>query len=451
MLVYFAVILSVLIGLCGMAVDVARMQMRSNQLPAAADAGALAAAGELAHGGSGSLYQTAATNDVAAYESANGIPSTAAVSTVISPTYGYYQNDNSTVQVTVTQSFPLIFMAMFTGRSAATLSVKAVSQMPPCMVFLGSPTVNPSGHQDLWLASSKMQTFTAGCPVYANDGILVDGSSSIYGGQVRSSSAGSMSSFGATTYAPIYNAPIINDPLAYISEPSVGSCTNGSTPISDLSQSTGTTITLNPGTYCGKTNSTATYVPGPGAACNEVASKITPAIDIEGKSTSTCPSDNSRSTCSGIPTVVFNPGLYVIVGGMTLDCVTAVSTGATLFFTQNSNVAYGQMNMTSTAWQVNAPNASSNQSIPGIVLMSARSWTGTAEDFRFTFNTWNADGVIYVTGTGIYASGTPMSAPNYLNIVASNLYNYGGAINAGTNYANLPAGNPLELNPSLVQ
>jgi hypothetical protein len=44
-----------------------------------------------------------------------------------------------------------------------------------------------------------------------------------------------------------------------------------------------------------------------------------------------------------------------------------------------------------------------------------------------------------------------MNAPNYLNMVVANMYNYLGNVNPVNNYANLPAGNPLRLYPTLVQ
>lgn len=446
MLVYFALMLTTLIGFCGLAIDVGRMEVRTNQLQAAADAGALAAAGELAHGGAGSNYQTAANNDIAAYETANGIPTNTTNTIVVGATYGSYINDDGTVQVTVSQSFPTVFMGLL-SQSTVTLSVKSVALMPPCMVFLGSPVY--TGTYDAWIASSGIQTFTWGCPYYAKDGVVIDGFSHMYGGQLRSASTASLTLIsGSTQSTPIYNVASITDPLAYIPAPTPASPCTFQNPTSYLNKSSSTTITLNPGTYCGKTTASPTYFPGP--ACPSKGFTTTAAIDIEGTSP-TCPENNTQSSCTSVPTVTFNPGLYIIVGGMTLNCVNVKSTGATLFFTRNSSVGYGQMRVTSTGWQVNAPNDASSNGIPGIVLMSDRNWVGSAQDFIFNFCTWNADGVLYVTGTGIYEWEMPMDAPNYLNIVTSNLYSFGGEIHARINYANLPAGNPLQGVVSLVQ
>jgi hypothetical protein len=460
MLVYFALILTTLIGFCGLAIDVGRMEVRTNQLQAAADAGALAAAGELAHGGTGSDYQAAANNDIAAYETANGIPTNTTNTTVIGATYGNYLNDDATVQVTVSGSLSTIFMGLLTHQGTVAVSAKSVARMPPCMLFLGNPTYpGGSGQSDVWVTSSGIQTFTWGCPIYAKDGATVDGFSHIYGGQVRISGGAGASSFGGTYSPPVYNVPAIADPLAYITAPTPTlPCSSANTAVSYLNKSTATTINLLPGTYCGQTNGSPTYVPGPGAGCISTGYVTTPAIDIRGTPTPAsggvgCPYQNNQpfSYCTTTPTVNFQPGLYIIIGGMDLDCVNVTGSGVTLYFTKNSTVGYGQMRLTSSMWQVNAPNDASNQGIPGVVVMSDRNWQGSADDFQWNFSNWNGDGVIYVTGTGVYEYNTPMDAPNYMNMVVSNLYSYLGEIHARINYANLPAGNPLRPVVTLVQ
>ena len=451
MLVYFALILITLIGFCGLAIDVGRMELRTNQLQAAADAGALAAAAELAHGGAGSNYQTAATNDIATYEAANGLPQTGTNAVVVGANYGSYANDNSTVQVTITQTLPTLFMGMITGKSGIDLTARAVAQMPPCLVFLGRPTYSGgSGLADVSLTTGGgIQTGSWGCPLYAADGYTVDSVSHIYGGQARSTAGSGSSTFGKTSVTPIYSVPTIADPLASISAPSVGTCKSI---VSYLNVSSATTINLSSGTFCGKTNSSPTYVPGPGASCGMVASVTTPAIDIEGKQNG-CPDQNGTpfSHCTTTPTVNFGSGTYVIVGGMNLDCVTVTGSGATLYFTKSSSVGYGQMRLTSSVWNVSAPTDASGSGIPGVVMMSDRNWSGGNQDFLFNYSTWNGDGVLYVTGTGIQVYDTPMSAPNYLNMVVSNLSNSLGEIQPSFNYANLSAGSPLRGNVSLVQ
>ena len=458
MIVYFAFMITILLGFCGLAIDTGRMELRMNQLQAAADIGALAAAGELWHGGTGSNWQTAADNDIATYETANGIASTAPSSLRLGATYGPYVGDYSVVQVTVTQKFSTIFLGLLTGaNSSIKLTAKSVAQMPPCMVFSGNP--NYSGTTAFWVTSSGVYTPQAwACPLYTKTGTLVDYFSHYYNSQVRSSAPASSSSFGNTSNPPMYGVPLIPDPLAYVNAPGTGFCLNAA-PISRLNQPNGAVLTYVPGTYCGKT---ANFTPGP-ANCGEAASTITPAMDIEGTYVAAvggvgCPNQGGEGldyhnggNCTSNPTVTFAPGLYVFVGGVNFTCVTLAGNGVTMYFTKNSSVGFGQMRMTSTTWNVNAPSSTLLGGIPGISIMNDRSWTGGIDDFQFWYCSWNADGVIYLNGTGIFAFNMPMSAPNYLSIVAPNMYSYLGEMHPATNYANLPAGNPLQTGITLVQ
>jgi hypothetical protein len=435
-LVYFIVILTVLMGFCGLAIDVGRVELRTNQLQAAADA------------------EAAAYNDVVQVTTANGIP-TPTIGGQLGSTFGFYVGDNSVAEVQLTQSVPTLFLGLLTrANSSMTLMVKSNAQVPPCMLFLGNPTY--SGTSDFWIASSSMHP-PIGCPTYYKDGLFIDGFANVAGSQVRTSgTAGGTVLQGWTSYTPIYSVPVLPDPLAYITAPGAGSCMN-STPISKLNQSSGTTVSLTPGTYCGKT---ATYTGT--SLCNVNAFPITPAIDIQGTQQTphggvNCPGQDSPNggNCLSTPTVNFAPGLYVIIGGFNFNCVTATGNGVTIYFTKSSSVGFGLAKIISSSWNVNAPTDSSGGRIAGVSIMNDRNWiassAGSTEDIQFTYSTYNADGVIYLTGTGFNAYALQMNAPNYLNMVVANMYNYLGNVNPVNNYANLPAGNPLRLYPTLVQ
>jgi hypothetical protein len=450
MLVYFAIVLVVLMGFCGLAIDVGRMELRTNQLQAAADAGALAAAGELMRSSNTGNAGTAAYNDVVQVENANGIP-VPTVGGQLGSTFGFYVGDNSVVEIQLTETFPTYFMGVLShANSSVTLSVKADAQMPPCLMFMGNPTLTST--YDFWVASSSMHP-PIGCPSYYKDGLVIDGFANVAGSQVRTSgAAGSSNLQGWTSYPAIYSVPALPDPLAYITAPAAGTCTN-SNPISDHNQSSATTISLTPGTYCGKT---AAYA-GVGR-CNTTSFPITPAIDIQGtQSGSSCPNQDitNGGNCTTTPTVNFSPGLYVIVGGINFNCVTVTGSGVTLYFTKNSSVSFGSFRMVSSTWNVNAPTVSSGGSIAGVSVMCDRNWTpsaaGVTQDFQWTYGTYYADGVLYLTNTGLDAYALSMNAPNYLNMVVANMYNYDAGVNPANNYSTLPAGNPLRQYPTLVQ
>ncbi len=450
MLVYFVIILTVLVGFCGLAIDVGRMELRTNQLQAAADAGALAAANELMRTSTLSTAITAASNDVTQIANANGIP-VPTVTTQTGSTFGYYVGDNSVVEVRLTQSFPTIFLGVLSQASTSVnLSVKANAQVPPCLMFMGNPTL--WGTYDFNIASSSMHP-PIGCPSYYKDGVSVDGFANIAGSQVRTSGPSSASLVaGYTTYPTVYSVPTLTDPLAYITAPTAPTCPS-TPPVSKLNQTTGTIISLLPGTYCGKT---AIYTGT--ARCNTAPYAITPAIDIQGTQDPVyCPTQNATNggNCTSTPTVNFAPGLYIIIGGMNLNCVTATGTGVTLYFTKSSTVSYGLFKMISSTWNVNAANDSSGLQIQGISIMNDRNWTpssvGSIEDFQWTYSTYHADGVIYLSQTGLDGYALKMTAPNYLNMVVANMYNYFANVTPSNNYSTLVAGNPLRLYPSLVQ
>lgn len=452
MLVYFAIILTVLLGFCGLAIDVGRIELRTSQLQAAADAGALAGASELMHSSNTSNASSAAYNDVVQVATANGFPAPT-VGGQLGSTFGFYIGDNSVVEVQLAQPVSTFFLGLVTrANSSITLSVKADAQMPPCMMFMGNPTMSAGSTYDFWIASSSMHP-PIGCPSYFKDGLGIDGFANVAGSQVRISGNKQSSLLqGWTTYPAIYSVPVLPDPLAYVTAPATGTCINA-TPISKLKQPTGTLITLVPGTYCGRT---AIYTGT--ARCNGSPYPITPAIDIQGtQSTSSCPNQDitNGGNCSTTATVNFLPGLFVIIGGINFNCVTVTGSGVTLYFTNSATVGYGLSKIISSTWNLNAPTDASSGGIAGVSVMNDRNWTpssiGSTQDFLWTYSTYNADGVIYLTKTGFSAYALRMSAPNYLNMVVANMYNYDAGVYPVNNYAPLPAGNPLRLYPSLVQ
>ena len=299
MIVYFAIILIALLGFCGLAIDVGRLELRTNQLQAAADAGALAGAGELMHGSNTNDASSAAYNDVVQVATANGIPAPT-LAGQLGSSFGFYVGDNSVVEVQLTQSVPTFFLGLISRASSSmTVSVKADAQVPPCMLFMGNPTMPYYGNSiDFWIASSSMHA-PLGCPTYYKDGLFIDGFAYVASSQVRiSGGSGNSVLSGWTTFPVIFAVPVIPDPLAYVTAPTAGSCINA-TPMSKLNQSSSTTISLTPGTYCGKT---AAYTGT--ARCNTNSYPITPAIDIQGtQSTTSCPNQSwsNGGNCTTTP------------------------------------------------------------------------------------------------------------------------------------------------------
>jgi len=404
MLVYFAVSLVVLIGVCGLAVDTARFELRTLQLQAAADAGALTGADEW--GRKNSAWATAAATDAQAVATANGL-GTVTVSSQLAASQGSYANDYASVQTVVSQTLPTVFLGILSS-AATTKTVKAtaVADPPPCMYFLGTPSSNHAGAA-IDLSSAGMNL---SCPIYVKTMPFVDGFSNIQNHQIKTSVAGSggVPGGGYTTYPPFYNYPVLSDPLAYVTAPTYTGCDN-MVQIKIILPGQ----TLHPGRYCGLLG--------------------LPGISV-----------------AGVP-VTMAPGLYIVTGGVSFINTTVTGTGVTIYMTKGGLAGYGIFYEQNSAINLTAPTDSSLQGIPGVTLFTDRNWVGGNEDLQFQGGYWYGDGIIYsmATGLGIYACN--FAAPNYMNMVVANEDSYLGTIYATANYATVSGGSPLHNAVTLVQ
>jgi hypothetical protein len=135
------------------------------------------------------------------------------------------------------------------------------------------------------------------------------------GGSIVASSIGVVGtvSSGGTTISPTPQTGIasINDPLSTLPEPSVGAC---GTPTTTVTMNT----TLDPGTYCG--------------------------LSIQGP-TGKGKGDDDDKKGKGSITVNFNPGVYVLKGGISVTgSATLSGTDVTFFNTSGSIVIDGAAN-----------------------------------------------------------------------------------------------------------
>jgi hypothetical protein len=167
---------------------------------------------------------------------------------------------------------------------------------------------------------------------------------------------------------------------------------------------------------------------------------------------------SSGTYCKGLDltntTVFLNPGLYIITGGATWSNSKVSGSGVTLFFTSGGGGSDGKFTIeNSSNVTISAPNASSNGSIPGILVFTDRTWTHTAaQDVALQDSTIQGDGIWYLPSTGLYvwSCGT-MSGPHYLGVVADNLYLGGTDIAMLNNYSYVTTGNPFRTLSAAVQ
>ncbi len=114
----------VLIGFAGLGLDVTIWYLAKRQIQTAADAGAIAGAHTLAKGGTKGAAQQAVDIDVELNDFA--IDATNTSTAHIPPITGAYVGDNNAIEVYVTLSQPLYFMAMF-GTGPIDIEARAVA------------------------------------------------------------------------------------------------------------------------------------------------------------------------------------------------------------------------------------------------------------------------------------------------------------------------------------
>ncbi len=243
MLVFFALALAVLLGFCGLAVDVGLLQLKQLQLQNAADAAVQGAI----HGSNQAGMADAALNGFT--NGVNGV----SVSIGLPGPGSSYAGNSAAVQAIVSQSVQPIF-----SRSKITVSASAtgLASANGCMFLLSTISNQPS----ILLANGSL---SGNCSYYLGLSYNLNSGSKSTGAEfmIAGPSSASSSSTAIPSPAPIFGSTKQNDPLGYINQPSFSGCDKSSNSLSLAN----TTVTLYPGTYCGGwqfSNLTATLSPG---------------------------------------------------------------------------------------------------------------------------------------------------------------------------------------------
>ena len=402
MLVYFAVILTVLLGFCGLAVDAGRVEMRQLQLQAAVDDAAVTSAAEWQSGNGN--WQAAAALEANSYLAGNNLPAASVDTPLVGPASGPYAADFSTVQVTLHQAIPTIFLGVLEhGSSSVALTATAAARVPPCASFFASPAAgsgNAGGGYGAQLSGTSLQTT---CPVWSRTSFFVDGSSQITGSASAASAApGSSQIAGTVSPAMSYLVPQQSDPLGYLQAPAFAHCDHTNVSYSG-------TATLAPGTWCGGLNAS-------GATLN------------------------------------LQPGLYLITGGANWSNTTVNGAGVTLYFTQGGGSGFGTFNVSNhSTVSLSAPVDATSRGLPGVLVFADRAWSGGNDDLTCDHSSFSGDGILYSPATGVSLVQCSLSGPHYFSLVTANLSATGSSLGFSGNYQTLLGGSPLHNNVSLVQ
>jgi Putative Flp pilus-assembly TadE/G-like len=298
-IIYMAVFLSVLIGCCGLMLDVGLMEILNQQVQNGADAAALGGAYSLQNSRpmlSGALAD-AQTNGFV-----SGVNNTT-VTIANPPASGAYAGNSLAVQATVTRRYiPTFFPGSFNISAQAT----ALVPQPPCVYLLSQyTTAKPS-------LNAINETISGNCPFYIGYSYFFNGGSSSSGNQFLLHGSSARSS--GTVTPSVIHAPAMGDPLGYVPQPLFGMCQYNNMSVTAAA-------TLLPGTYCG------------GLTVNTSAK------------------------------VTFSPGMYVIAGNLNINGPTLIGAGITFFMTQGGGSGFGTASITNVNTTLSAPTSGAWQGI----------------------------------------------------------------------------------------
>jgi hypothetical protein len=398
--VIVAILLVVLIGFLGLAVDGGFMYMERNQLQNVADAAALSCVIN------NSAPPTACGNGVTP-ETGITVTTNTDIATVnpagytVVATYPYTPCPNSgtgCAQAVVSTTFKPFFMGVLGFSSNITIGATAIAgygATTPCMVV----TDPNADNKVLYDGGSGSGSITASsCGVFVNSkgaqAVYLDGNTQISAPTFKEV-GGYYLHIGNPTTPPTVGSAEVN-PFTAIVPPSCAGittpakCTGG---VQYSSPNTGT-ATLNPGIYCGTSSA--------------------PAISIH----------NGAN-------VTFNSGNYTICGGGISFIGNATETGTNVFFynSGNSTYTYGPINI--------ANGASINFTAPT---------TGTYANMLFMQDPLNARPATFYGGSALNLTGnlyfpSPILSASTASLIFAN--GTGGKINGNVvAYSVLLSGNP---------
>jgi hypothetical protein len=364
----------IIMAAAGLAVDLGYLRYVQRRAQNAADRAAVSATAELLNGD----YVTAGQNDAAANGFTNG-ENNVTVAVNYPPTLGIYANQQNFVEVIVTDTVPTFFMKA-AGYSTETVSARAVGHYwsgTNCTYAL-DPTASNA------IKVTETVSLNASC------GIMDDSSSSSAFDKTGSGSVtvtsnmitGGVNEVGSGSMSPTASTgvPPEPDPLAYLAEPTVGSCTY----TSKYSVTGSGTTTLSPGAYCG------------------------------------------GLSLSGSGTTIFSSGQYIIEGsGLSISgSSTVLGTGLFFYITGGANVSVVGSSGSSLT-------ASTSGTYAGILLFQDRTDSSSANISGST--TTNITGALYFPDAQLNYNGSS-TASAYTIILADTIV-INGSANLNDNYA----------------
>ena len=288
---FIAMMIFVLIGVLGLAVDVGSYRYDQRTQQSAADSAAIAAAAELNSGSSGAIAAAKADATTNGYrDGVSGV--TVAVNTNYSDSF---TGSSNAVQVVVSKAYPKYFGGVLGGAGTVTVATTAVARVagtgPECVYQL-----NPNGSPNF-----NGMTFNG-----ATCGIIMNGTGNFNGAHVNAAYigyAGGTPNTNGATFTEAVPAPAL---------PVIDPCP---------------------------------HIPG----CNYLATNApstTPCISFNGNGYNGYLSQGCYNNLNlNGAHVTFNPGLYVINGPTNLNGATLIGSGVTFYITSSGSFNFNGTNI----------------------------------------------------------------------------------------------------------
>jgi hypothetical protein len=393
-MVLICVSLVAIMGMIAIVTDFSFLQDQRNMMQTAADSAAMAGSEELNYGDQVAAGQADAA--INGYTTGTGSVTVAINSP---PTMGPNVSNAAYVEAIVTKPELTYFLRVL-GVSTVTVSARAVAYEgngPNCIYVL-----NPTASGALSINGNVTVQSSCGLLVdsSSSSGLSVNGNTSITATTIGV--VGNYSANGNTTFSPTPKTGVIaaSDPLAYVQEPTVGSCAHTNFSLNGNTGSSGSPYQLYAGTYCG-------------------------GISVNGNSV-----------------LNFNAGTYVLAGGGMLinGNSTMTGTGVTFYNTTGTS-GYGAITLNGNS-QANF-SAPTSGPLAGILFFQDRSIPSTGAASTINGNSSSTfDGAIYFATTAVNFNGN--SSANGYSIVVANQLILNGNSNLGNNYSSLTGGSPIK-------
>jgi Putative Flp pilus-assembly TadE/G-like len=388
MMLLVTVALIVLLGLAGLATDFGLLWTEKRQIQTAADAAAVAGALAVVSGGN---VTTAAKTD----SSVNGFTDGSNSVTVTvnnPPASGSYAGDSSAVEAIVTKPERTYFLRVL-GYNSVAITGRAVAHTGAhdC-IYVMDPSANNA------LVVSGSASLSSGC------GIIVNSSSSqamVSSGSacISASAIGVNGNYSSGSCAPVptpkTGVPAALDPLAYLTEPTPGTCTPSTASGHGYTATNGATISH--GTYC------------------------------------------SGITVPGGVTLNLNSGLYILDGGgLTVSGTSSIiGTGVTFYNTQGAASYKPIVISGGSSSSLTAPTSGTYE---GILFFEDRSITSTQQNTISGGSTGAFQGALYFLHSPLVYSGGSIGSSTAYTVIVADTLTISGSSTVNDDYSSLASG-----------